>query len=113
MLATTDQPAAAVLMPELGAPLVRVRWHDAWFDVDHDAEKRDDYLVETVGFRIAADDRYLHVAAERLPDGEGWRAITHIPIVVIDEVVELTVVLAADLNGHEPMATVVGGRRET
>jgi hypothetical protein len=91
--------------------LILVRWHDAWFDVDHEAEPREDYLVETVGYRIAADDRYLHVAAERLPDGEGWRAITHIPVVVIDEVVEL-IVLAADLNGHKPMATAIGERRE-
>lgn len=92
--------------------VILVRWHDAWFDVDHEAEQRDDYLVETVGFRIAVDDRYLHVAAERLPDGEGWRAITHIPVVVIDEVVELGLASTTDLNGHKPMATVVGGRRE-
>ena len=92
--------------------LVLVRWHDAWFDVDHEAEPRTDYLVETVGYRIAADDRYLHVAAERLPDGEGWRAITHIPVVVIEEIVELVVISMADLNGHEPVATVTGGRRE-
>jgi hypothetical protein len=104
---TADDDAAAML-----TPLVLVRWHDAWFDVDHEAEPRADYLVETVGYRIGADDRYLHVAAERLPDGEGWRAITHIPVVVIDEVVELGLASVADLNGHKPMATVVGGRRE-
>jgi hypothetical protein len=87
-------------------PLILVQWHDAWFDVDitTETERRTDYLVDTVGYRIALDDRYLHLAQERLPDDEGWRAVTHIPIVVIENIIEL--VPLASLNGER--ASVVG-----
>lgn len=85
--------------------LVLVRWHDAWFDVDQQTEPRTDYLVETVGFRLGADARYLHVAAERLPEGEGFRAITHIPVPCVEEIVTLAL---AEL---EPAVLVLNGGR--
>lgn len=68
-----------------------VRWHDAWFDFDLEDRdhRRDGYLVTTVGFLIAEGPRFLSVAQELLPDGEGFRAVTHIPCVLIEERHEL------------------------
>jgi len=95
----------------MGELIILVRWHDAWFDVDHEAEPRTDYLVETVGYEIGADDRYLHVAAERLPDGEGWRAITHIPVVCIEEIVRLEPLPSTALNGGRIAPTFAGSEQ--
>jgi hypothetical protein len=73
------------------APLVLVRWHDAWFDFDlEDADcRRSDYLVTTVGFLVAEDPLYVSIAQELLPDGDGFRAVTHVPRVLIEEQHEL------------------------
>lgn len=76
-------------MPE--PRLVLVTWRDAYFDLDV-AERggaRDDYVVTTVGFLITESPLYVSIAAERLPEGEGWRAVTHIPRSVIQDVIEL------------------------
>jgi hypothetical protein len=72
-------------------PLVLVTWRDAWFDFEEadDAESRSDYLVSTVGFVVREGARFLSVAQEVLPDGDGFRAVTHIPISVIESVVAL------------------------
>ncbi len=69
-------------------PLVLVEWHDAWFDFDlaAAAERRADYLVRTVGFLVAEDPRFLSLAQEVLPEGEGFRAVTHIPIAIVERV---------------------------
>lgn len=56
--------------------LVKVTWRDAYFDLDQTDSH--DYIVSTVGWLIDGDDRFLHIAAEKLPDG-GWRAITNVP----------------------------------
>jgi hypothetical protein len=73
-------------------PLVLVEWHDAWFDFDLPdvGERRADYLVRTVGFLVAEDPRFLSLAQEVLPEGEGFRAVTHIPVAIVERVQRLT-----------------------
>lgn len=82
--------------PPVGS-LVQVQWRDAYFDFDiamgenESTRFRDDYLVVTVGFIIRQTDIWLSVAQEVLPDGDGWRAVTHIPLGQIEgEIVVLT-----------------------
>jgi hypothetical protein len=88
----TNEP---LLTPPEGT-LVQVVWQDAWFDFDEPDEARDQYLVHTVGFLIRSGPRFISVAQEILPHGDGYRAITHIPIAVV-EVVEA--LLAGEQNG--------------
>lgn len=74
-----------------GFPLVLVTWRDAWFDFDEpDPEDvRADYLVSTVGFLVRQGSRFVSVAQEVLPDGDGFRAVTHIPTAVVTRIVPL------------------------
>ena len=74
-------------------PLVLVTWRDAWFDFEQPdgAEPRSDYLVTTVGFVVGRGPRFLSVAQEVLPEGDGCRAVTHIPLSVVESVVPLRV----------------------
>ncbi len=67
---------------------VLVLWQDAWFDSDQCGENewRDEYLVSTVGFIVRETDTVLSVAMERLPEEDGYRAVTHIPRGMIVEV---------------------------
>jgi hypothetical protein len=78
-------------------PLALVEWHDAWFDFDLPAasDRRADYLVRTVGFVVAQDPRFLSLAQEVLPEGEGFRAVTHIPIAIVERVHPLSPGLAS------------------
>ena len=81
-----------LLEPELPQyPLAMVEWHDAWFDHDQltSEDRRADYLVRTVGFLIDQGPRVVSVAQELLPDGEGFRAVTHIPVAVVDRIVRI------------------------
>jgi hypothetical protein len=73
-------------------PLVLVAWHDAWFDFEEsDPEDcRSDYLVRTVGFLVNEGPRFLSIAQEVLPDGDGFRAVTHIPVSIIERVTTLS-----------------------
>jgi hypothetical protein len=64
--------------------LLAVTWRDAWFDFDGNSE-RDDYLVRTVGFLVKDGPRFLSLAQEMLPDGDGFRAVTHIPVAVVEK----------------------------
>jgi hypothetical protein len=75
--------------PEL--PVVMVTWHDAWFDFDQTDpdDCRTDYLVRTVGFLLSDGPRFVSVAQEMLPDGDGFRAVTHIPVPIIESVTVL------------------------
>jgi len=77
--------------------LEHVVWADAWFDQDqmHDGHVRDEYLVQTVGFVIRETGKVLSLAAEVLPDGEGYRAVTHIPKAVIVTRTPMPIPLAA------------------
>jgi hypothetical protein len=72
-------------------PLALVEWHDAWFDHDQltSEDGRAEYLVRTVGFLIDQGSRVVSVAQELLPDGEGFRAVTHIPVAVVDRIVRI------------------------
>jgi hypothetical protein len=72
-------------------PIVQVEWHDAWFDLDEPgpAERRSAYPVRTVGYLVGEGPSVLSVAQEVLPDGEGFRAVTHIPLPVVVGVVRL------------------------
>jgi hypothetical protein len=72
-------------------PLVLVTWHDAFFDFDQSTPEdcRSDYLVRTVGFLVHEGPRFVSVAQEVLPDGEGFRAVTHIPRSIAESIVPL------------------------
>jgi hypothetical protein len=72
-------------------PLAMVEWHDAWFDLDLESpdDRRQDYLVRTVGFLVSEGPRFVSLAQEILPDGEGLRAITHIPLPIVERIVRL------------------------
>ena len=72
-------------------PLVLVTWRDAWFDFDEpDPEDvRSDYLVRTVGFLLREGPRFVSVAQELLPEGDGFRAVTHIPAAVVENIASL------------------------
>jgi hypothetical protein len=84
-----DEFGAADPLPQY--PIVLVTWHDAWFDFDQqDPEDcRADYLVRTVGFLVDDGPRFVSVAQEVLPDGDGFRAVTHIPRSIIEHVMDL------------------------
>ena len=92
--------------PEIGEdaepdfPLVLVTWHDAWFDFEETDPQdcRPDYLVRTVGFLVNEGPRFLSIAQEVLPDGDGFRAVTHIPVSIIEAVVAL----AAEVDQERP-----------
>jgi hypothetical protein len=81
----------AVPEPEPDYPLVLVTWHDAWFDFDQTGPEdcRPDYLVRTVGFLVSDGARFVSVAQEVLPDGDGFRAVTHIPRSIIESITML------------------------
>lgn len=72
-------------------PLVLVTWRDAWFDFEEpDPEDvRADYLVKTVGYMVRRGARFVSVAQEILPDGDGFRAVTHIPVAVVETIATL------------------------
>jgi hypothetical protein len=96
---STDGDLSDLAPPDLAAldagpshPLVLVRWQDAWFDADQqDAEDwRSDYLVQTVGFVVRQEPDLVSVAQEVLPEGDGYRAVTHIPRGMIVSMMPLT-----------------------
>jgi len=72
-------------------PLVMVVWLDAFFDFDlaDPEDSRSDHLVRTVGFLVAEGPRFVSVAQEILPDGDGFRAITHIPNSIVEQITPL------------------------
>jgi hypothetical protein len=71
---------------DAGFPLVLVTWRDAWFGFDaaDPEDARPDYLVHTVGFLVREGPRFVSIAQEILPDGDGFRAVTHIPVAVVE-----------------------------
>ena len=80
-------------------PLVLVVWRDAWFDADQQDTKewRADYLVHTVGYLVREDKGIVSIASEVLPEGDGFRAVTHIPRAIIKSV---TTLVAAERDGQ-------------
>jgi len=73
-------------------PLVLVRWRDAWFDPEQLGadDWREDYPVMTVGFLVRDDGVVVSVAQEILPDGDGFRAVTHIPAPIVASITVLS-----------------------
>jgi hypothetical protein len=72
-------------------PLVMVTWRDAYFDFDQQGaeDPRPDYLVHTVGFLLNEGTKFISLAQEILPDGDGYRAVTHIPRSIVETMVRL------------------------
>jgi hypothetical protein len=91
-------------------PLALVVWRDAFFDFDRkpDEETRPDYLVQTVGFVLADGPTFISLAQEVLPDDDGFRAVTHIPLAIVERVQYLTHAdgepSAAEPSAGEPSA---------
>jgi hypothetical protein len=71
--------------------LVLVEWHDAWFDSEQAGPEdcRPDYLVRTVGFLVGEGPTFLSIAHEVLPEDDGFRAVTHIPLAIVEGVTRL------------------------
>ena len=84
-------PLERSLAEPLPYPLAMVEWHDAWFDFDQESpdDCLPDYLVRTVGFLVGEGPRFVSLAQEVLPEGEGFRAVTHIPLPIVERVVRL------------------------
>lgn len=78
-----------LLFPNDIGSLVMVTWRDAYFDFDEPDTPREDYQVRTVGFVVGFDDTWIHLAAEELPEDDGYRATTHIPRDLILPPIEL------------------------
>lgn len=76
---------------QLEHPLVLVIWRDAFFDFDQASAEdiRPDYLVHTVGFLLAEGPTFVSLAQEVLPDGDGYRAVTHVPLSIVERIVTL------------------------
>jgi len=87
----TPSPSVEFEQLRLEHPLVVVIWRDAFFDFDqaHVDDVRPDYLVHTVGFLLADGPTFVSLAQEVLPDGDGYRAVTHIPVSIVHEIVRL------------------------
>ena len=65
-----------------------VQWRDAYFDFDRNGgaeSERDDFLVSTFGVVRSVGEKFLDLVSEQLPDGDE-RAITHIPVVLVQHV---------------------------
>lgn len=85
----TEEDLARLEDDDLEAyPLVLVVWHDAFFEFDQASpdDCRSDYLVRTVGFLVHEGPRFVSVAQEVLPEGEGFRAVTHIPRSIVESI---------------------------
>ena len=78
---------------QLEHPTVLVIWRDAFFDFEESDPQdcRTDYLVRTVGFLVNEGPRFLSIAQEILPDGDGFRAVTHIPTSIVERIERLDV----------------------
>ena len=61
--------------------VVVVRWQDAWYDADQGSpgEWRHEYPILTVGFLVRDEPDLISIAQELLPQGDGFRSVTHIP----------------------------------
>jgi hypothetical protein len=85
----SDDVSNPVAEPDL--PLVLIEWRDAFFDYElKDIEDaRDEYLVKTVGYLLREGPDFVTIAQEILADGEGFRAVTHIPVSIVQRTVLL------------------------
>ncbi len=78
---------------QLEHPMVLVIWRDAFFDFDQSDpdDIRPDYLVHTMGFLLAQGPKFISLAQEVLPDGDGYRAVTHIPLSIVERIIALDI----------------------
>jgi hypothetical protein len=97
----TQSPSVELEQLQLEHPLVVVIWRDAFFDFDQaDVDDvRPDYLVHTVGFLLADGPTFVSLAQEVLPDGDGYRAVTHIPVSIVHRIVRLEPGTEASTSG--------------
>ena len=88
---TEQIPGRQLDLDQLEHPLALVIWRDAFFDFDQSDpdDVRPDYLVHTVGFLIAQGPKFVSLAQEVLPDGDGFRAVTHIPLSIVERIIRL------------------------
>lgn len=94
---TEEDPRDEARSPD--PPLVLITWRDAWFDFE-ESDPRDahgDYLVSTVGWLIREGPRFVSIGQEVLPHGDGFRAITHIPVSVIVDRVSLSLPITLEV----------------
>jgi len=93
------------VLEAISRPLVLVTWRDAWFDFDQaaDDDERPDYLVRTVGFVVREGPRFVSIAQELLPEGDGFRAVTHIPWSVIEGIITLDPGGGSTLEAPQPL----------
>jgi hypothetical protein len=87
----TPDPQFQVDQVQLEHPMVLVIWRDAFFDFDQadPDDIRPDYLVHTVGFLLTQGPKFVSLAQEVLPDGDGFRAVTHIPLSIVERILPL------------------------
>ncbi|MDP9295869.1 MAG: hypothetical protein M3O88_04120 [Actinomycetota bacterium] len=73
-------------------PVVMVLWHDAWADSEqHDPQEwRSVYIVQTIGFLVREEPDVVSIAQEILPEDDGFRAVTHIPRGMIENLTWLS-----------------------
>lgn len=85
-------------------PLVLVHWLDAWYDADEQTvdDWRADYPVQTVGYLVRDDRAVVSIAQEVLPDDEGFRAVTHIPRPMVQQITRLAVQLPHNGSSARP-----------
>ena len=67
--------------------MVAVTWTDAFFQLEDDGERPDEYTVTTLGYVVDRSAAFLRVAGEKTPDG--WRAVTHIPRALVSDIIDL------------------------
>ena len=97
-----DLAAIGGALDEVGhPPVVLITWQDAWADSEqHErAEWRSDYLVRTTGFLVRDEPDVVSIAQEILPEEDGFRAVTHIPRGMIED---LTCLRGADDRSASP-----------
>jgi len=87
------------------ALVVLVIWRDANFWRNAEDVPDGDYLVETLGWITEETGPWLYLAAEKLPDQDGYRAVTRIPVADICDVIDLTPKI--------PLATETGWELES
>ena len=67
--------------------IVKVTWCDAWFDFEPTNETfATEWPVETIGHCVR-EGEVVSIAGEKL--GDGWRAVTHIPVALIRSIIPL------------------------
>ena len=87
----TPDPQVELDQLQVEHPMVLVVWRDAFFDFDQSDpdDIRPDYLVHTIGFLLTQGPKFISLAQEILPDGDGFRAVTHIPLSIVERIVRL------------------------